>query len=113
MNATSAGRIMVSGWLRPGGAADSLEARRGMTVVDVTGALVGTLAGVLMDGATEAPRGLVLGCDVAAGDYRLVPVEAVLALSDCGIRLGLPAAGVAALPHHEAGDDFETTGEQQ
>lgn len=103
---------MVSGWLRTSSAADLVEAWRGMAVVDVTGEPVGTLAGVLIDDATESPRCLVIGCDVAAGDYRLVPIEAVLALETGGVRLGLPAAGVAALPHHEAGD-FETEGEQQ
>jgi len=100
VNTTPATRLMVSGPLQPDGAPEAREARRGMALLDAAGDPVGTLAGVLIDGDTGRPTHLVLCCDTAAGDYRLVAVEQVARLDATTVRLRLTADGVAALPRH-------------
>jgi hypothetical protein len=100
VNTLPAARLMVSGLLQPDGAPEAREARRGMAVLDATGDAAGTLAGVVIDGATGRPTHLVLCRDTAAGDYRLVAVEQVVGLDTATCRLRLTAADVAALPRH-------------
>ena len=93
-------RLIVSALLQPDDTPETPEARRGMAVVDATGAGVGTLAGVLIDGATGRPTHLVLCRDTAAGDYRLVAVAQVARVDAVTCWLRLTAAEVAALPRH-------------
>ena len=97
VNTMPAARLMVSGPLQLDGAP---EARRGMVVLDAAGDAAGTLAGVLIDGATGRPTHLVLCRDPAAGDYRLVAVGQVTGLDAPAVRLRLTAGEVAELPHH-------------
>ncbi|MBP8949347.1 MAG: hypothetical protein KBG73_10930 [Candidatus Promineofilum sp.] len=97
VNTMPAARLMVSGPLQLDGAP---EARRGMVVLDAAGDAAGTLAGVLIDGATGRPTHLVLCRDPAAGDYRLVAVGQVTGLDAPAVRLRLTPGEVAELPHH-------------
>lgn len=99
-SATPAVRLMVSGLLRPDGAAQPLEARRGMVALDAAGDIVGLLAGILIDSDTARPTHLVLCRDAAAGDYRLIAVEQVASLDMAVVRLQLTAADAASLPRH-------------
>jgi len=100
VNTRPTARLMVSGLLQPEGAPEAREARRGMAVLDAAGDAAGTLAGVLIDGATGRPTHLVLCCDTAADDYRLVEVGQVARLDAASTRLRLTAADVANLPLH-------------
>ena len=97
VNTMPAARLMVSGPLQLDGAP---EARRGMVVLDAAGDAAGTLAGVLIDGATGRPTHLVLCRDPAAGDYRLVAVGQGTGLDAPAVRLRLTPGEVAELPHH-------------
>jgi hypothetical protein len=97
VNTMPAARLMVSGPLQLDGAP---EARRGMVVLDAAGDAAGTLAGILIDGATGRPTHLVLCRDTSAGDYRLVAVGQATSLDATAVRLRLTAGEVADLPHH-------------
>ena len=100
VNPLPTARLMVSGLLQPDGAPEAREARRGMVVLDATGGAAGTLAGVVIDGATDRPAALVLSRDTATGDYRLVAVGQVAGVDTAAVRLRLTAAEVATLPNH-------------
>lgn len=95
-------RLMVSGWLRTELAAEPLEMRRGMAVVDRAGEPVGTVTGVLVDQRTGTVVHLVLGRDIPAGDYRLTPIEQVASLDNGTVRLWLTASAVVKLPRHNS-----------
>lgn len=100
-NTLPAARLMVSGVVHADGAPEAREVRRGMVVLDAAGDLVGTLAGVVIPGDTDWPTHLLLCCDLAAGDYRLVAVGQVVDLDAATARLRMAAADVANLPRHD------------
>ena len=100
VNTMPAARLMVSGPLQLDGAPEAREARRGMVVLDAAGDAAGTLAGILIDGATGWPTHLVLCRATTAGDYRLVAVGQVTGLDAAAVRLRLTPGEVAELPHH-------------
>lgn len=92
-------KLLVSGWIHLGPPDDaSVEVRREMTLVGSDGAVIGAVAAVVVDQATQSATYLLLGRLHPNLEYRLVPLTLIEGVAEEAVQLRIPSSDVGRLP---------------
>lgn len=97
--ADSSHKLLVSGWIHlgpPGGI--PAEVRREMSIVGSDGVLMGTVAAVVVDAATQKTTHILLCRPHPDLEYRLVPLTLIERVNADAVQLWISSPAAKQLP---------------